>query len=138
MISGGEYILDIIKLITEYDISIVFNTILRARTEMITEGLNNNLIIILQDRVLSNKLSDILKDFKNIIVNNDDIEELQSKKRKRNKYYYMEDVTHGFQFNITSNKKMDIIKYIQLFTQWRSFGYIYYKYINTLVGYLGL
>jgi len=47
MISGGEYILDIIKLITEYDISIVFNTILRARTEMITEGLNNNLIIIL-------------------------------------------------------------------------------------------
>ncbi len=49
-------------------------------------------------------------------VNDDDVEELQSKKRKRNKYYYTEDITQDFQSNIASNKKMDIIKYMQLLT----------------------
>jgi len=33
---------------------------------------------------------------------------------------------------------MDIIKYIRLLTQWRSFNYIYYKYTNALAGYFGL
>jgi len=71
MVSGGERILDIIKLIIEYDISIVFGTALRARTEIITEGFDNNLIIILEDRVLSSELSDVLEDFESMTVDND-------------------------------------------------------------------
>ncbi len=117
MISGGGRILNIIKLTTEYDISIISDTILRARIEIITERSDNNLIIILEDRISSSELSDVLKDFKNMTVNNNDIKKSQLKKRKRNKYYYTENITHGFQSSITSNKKMDIIKYIQLLTQ---------------------
>ena len=49
MISGGGRILNIIKLIIKYNIPIVFSTTLRARTEIITEELNNNLITILED-----------------------------------------------------------------------------------------
>jgi len=112
MISGGGHILCIIKPTTEYDILTVSSTVLRARIEMITEGSDSNLIIILEDRALSSELSDVPEDFKSMVVNNiDDIKEPQLKKRKRNKYYYIEDVTHGFQFSIASNKKMDIIKY---------------------------
>ena len=111
MVSGGGRILDTIKLIIEYDISIISGTILRARIEMIREKLNNNLIIILEDRVLSSKLSDVLEDFKSMTVDNDDdVEESQLKKRKRNKCYCTEDVTYGFQSSIASNKKMDIVK----------------------------
>jgi len=44
---------------------------LRARTEIITEGLDNNLIIILEDRVLSSELSDVLEDFESMTVDND-------------------------------------------------------------------
>ena len=47
----------------------------------------------------------------------DDVEEPQLKKRKRNKCHSTEDITHGFQSSIASNKKMDIIKCIQLLTQ---------------------
>ncbi len=97
MVSGGERILNIIKLITKYDISIVFNIILRARTEIITERPNNNLITIFKNLASSSELSNILEDFKNIIVNNNNnVEELQSKKRKRNKYYYTKDVIYNF------------------------------------------
>ena len=96
MISDWRRILDIIELIIEYDISIVSGIILRVRIEIITEGLDNNLAIILEDRVLSSELSDVLEDFENMAVDNDDVEEPQSKKRKRNKYYCTEDVTHGF------------------------------------------
>ncbi len=112
MVSGGERILDIIKLITEYDILIVSNTTLRTRTEMITKGLDSNLITILEDRTSSSELLDILEDFKSITVDNNNIKELQLKKRKRNKYHYTENITHSFQSSIVSNKKMDIIKYI--------------------------
>ena len=112
MVSGGGRILGIIKLIIKYDISIVFSTILRAKTEMITEGSDSNLIIIFENRILNSELSDILKNFKSIIVNNNNIKKSQSKKHKRNKYYYTKNVTHGFQSNITNNKKIDIIKYI--------------------------
>ncbi len=113
MVSDGERILDIIKSTIEYDILIVSSTTLRARTEMTTEGSDSNLTIILEDQALSNELSNVSEDFKNITVDNDDdIKEPQSKKRKRNKYYYTENVTHGFQSSIASNKKMDIIKYI--------------------------
>ncbi len=75
IVSGGERILDIIKLITEYDIPIASNTILRARTEMTTEGSDSNLTIILKDRASNSELSDVLEDFKSIAVNddNDDI-----------------------------------------------------------------
>ncbi len=76
MVSGGGRILNIIELIIEYDILIIFNIVLRVRTEMITEGLDSNLIIILEDRVLSNELSDVLEDFESMAVNNDDIEKL--------------------------------------------------------------
>jgi len=138
MVSGGGRILNTIKLIIKYDILIISNTILRARTEITTKELNNNLIIILEDRVLSSELSNVLEDFESIAVNNNNIEELQSKKRKRNKCYYTEDVTYGFQSSIASNKKMDIVKYIQLLTQWRSFSYICYRYVNILAGFLGL
>ncbi len=97
MISGGGRILDIIKLIIEYDIPIISSTVLRARTEMITERPDNNLIIILKNRVSNSELSDVSKDFKSITVNNNnDIKKSQLKKRKRNKYYYTEDITHGF------------------------------------------
>jgi len=112
MISGGKRILNIIELIIEYDISIISDTALRVRTEITTEGSDSNLTTILKDRVLSSELPDIPKDFKSIIVNDNDVEEPQLKKRKRNKYYYTEDVIHGFQSSITNNKKMDIIKYI--------------------------
>ena len=113
MVSGGERILNIIKSIIEYDISIVSDIVLRSRTEMTTKRLNNNFIIILEDRILSSELSDVSEDFKSITVNNNNnIKKPQLKKRKRNKYYYTENVTHGFQSNIASNKKMDIIKYI--------------------------
>ncbi len=70
MVSGGGRILDIIKLITEYDISTVSDTILRVRIEMITEGLNNNLTTIFEDRALNSELSNVLEDFKNITVDN--------------------------------------------------------------------
>ncbi len=77
MVSDGGRILDIIKLIIKYDISIVFGIILRARTEMTTEGLNNNFITIFEDRVLNNELSDVLEDFKSMAVNNNnDIKKL--------------------------------------------------------------
>ncbi len=140
IVSGGGRILNIIKLIIKYDIPIVSGTALQTRTEMITEGSNNNLITILENRALNSELSDVLEDFKNITVNNNnnDVKELQLKKRKRNKYYYTKDITHGFQSNITSNKKMDIIKYIQLLTQWRSFNYMCYRYTNAPADYLGL
>jgi len=110
MVSGGGRILGIIKLIIEYDMSIIFGTVLRARIEMITEGSDSNLTTILKDRVLSNELSDVSEDFESMAVDNDDVEEPQLKKRKRNKCYCTEDVTHGFQSSIASNKKMDIIK----------------------------
>ncbi len=112
MISGGGRILNIIKLIIEYDIPTASNTALQIKSEIITEELNNNFIIILEDRVLSSELSNVLEDFKGIIVNNNNIKEPQSKKRKRNKCYYTKDITHSFQSNIASNKKIDIIKYI--------------------------
>ncbi len=63
---------------------------------MITEGSDNNFITIFKDRVLSSELSDVLKDFENIAVDNNNIKEPQSKKRKRNKYYYMKDITYDF------------------------------------------
>ena len=116
MVSGGEHILDIIELTTEYDIPIIFNTILRARTEITTEGPDSNLTTILEDRASSSKLSNVSENFKNITVNNNNIKKPQSKKRKRNKYYYTKNITHGFQSSIANNK-MDIIKCIQLFTQ---------------------
>ena len=115
MVSGRGHILDIIKLIIEYDIPTVSDTTLRARTKIITKGLNNNLIIILKGRASSSELSDVSEDFESMAVDDDDddnVKELQSKKRKRNKCYYTEDVTYGFQSSIASNKKMDIIKYI--------------------------
>jgi len=96
IISGGERILNTIKPTTEYDIPIVSNTALRARTEITTEGPDNNLITIFKDRVSSSELSNVPEDFRNIIVNNNDIKEPQSKKRKRNKYHYTENITHDF------------------------------------------
>ncbi len=76
MVSGGGRILNTIELIIEYDISTVSSTVLRARTEMTTEGLDSNFITILEDRVLSSELSDVLEDFKSITVdNNDNIKE---------------------------------------------------------------
>ncbi len=118
IISSEERILDIIKPTIEYDIPTVSGIILRAKIEIITEELDSNLVIILKDRVLSSELSDVLKDFKNMAVDDDDddIKEPQSKKRKRNKCYYTKNITHGFQSSIANNK-MDIIKCIQLFTQ---------------------
>ncbi len=115
MVSGGGRILDIIKLIIEYDIPTASGIVLQARIEMTTEGSDSNLIIILEDRVLSSELSNVPKDFESITVNNnddDDVKKPQSKKHKRNKYYYTKNITHDFQSNIVSNKKMDIIKYI--------------------------
>ena len=77
IVSGGGRILGIIKLIIEYDIPTVFNTILRAKTEIITKRLDNNLTIIFEDRVSSSELSDVPENFKNIVVNNsDDIKKL--------------------------------------------------------------
>ena len=116
MVSNERRILDTIELIIEYDMSIVSGTVLRARTEMTTEGLDSNFVIIFKDRTSSSELSDVLEDFKSMAVDDDDddddVKESQSKKRKRNKYYCTEDVTHGFQSSIASNKKMDIIKYM--------------------------
>ncbi len=112
MVSGGGRILNIIKLITEYDMPTASDTVLRVRIKIITEGLDSNLTTILKDQILNSELSDVLEDFGNMIVNDDDIKKLQSKKRKRNKCYYTKDITHGFQSNITSNKRMDIIKCI--------------------------
>src|SRR6266498_4770326 len=116
MISGGGRILDTIELIIKYDISIISNTALRARTEITTKGSDSNLTTILKDRASNSELSDISKDFKSIAVNNDDdddnIKKPQLKKRKRNKCYYTKNITHGFQSNIANNKKMDIIKYM--------------------------
>ncbi len=112
IISNGGRILNIIKLIIEYDIPTAFNIVLRIRSEMNTEGSDSNLIIIFEDRVLSSELSDVLEDFESIIVNNNNIKKPQLKKGKRNKCYYTENITHGFQSSIASNKKMDIIKYI--------------------------
>ncbi len=97
MVSGGGRILDIIESTIEYDIPIVFGTVLRAKTEIITEKSDSNFIIILEDRASSSELSDVSEDFKNMTVdNNNDVKELQSKKRKRNKCYYIENITHGF------------------------------------------
>ncbi len=80
MISSGERILNIIELITKYDIPTVSSTALRVRTEMTTEGPDSNLITVLKDRVSSSELSDVSKGFKSIAVNNnDDVEELQLK-----------------------------------------------------------
>src|SRR6266498_812175 len=115
MVSGGERILNTIKLTIKYDIPTASSTTLRARTEITTEGPDSNLTTILEDRASSSKLSNVSENFKNITVNNNNnIKEPQSKKRKRNKYHYTENITHGFQSSIASNKKMDIIKYIQL------------------------
>ncbi len=72
MVSGGERILNTIKPTIEYNISIVFGIILRARTEMTTEGLDSNFTTILEDRVLSSELSNIPEDFKSITVDDDD------------------------------------------------------------------
>ncbi len=78
---------------------------------MTTEGSNNNFVIIFKNRVSSSELSNVSENFKNITINNnDDVEEPQSKKRKRNKCYCTKNITYGFQSNIASNKKMDIIK----------------------------
>ncbi len=97
MISDGGRILDIIKPTIEYDILTTSSTALRVKTEIITEGPDNNLVIIFEDRALNSELSDVLEDFESITVNNNDnIKELQSKKRKRNKYYCTENITHGF------------------------------------------
>ncbi len=116
MVSSEERILDIIELIIEYDILTASDTTLRARTEMITEALNNNLTTIFKDRASSSELSDVPEDFKSITVNNNNnIKKPQSKERKRNKYYYTKNITQDFQSSIANNK-MDIIKYIQLFT----------------------
>ncbi len=113
MISGGGRILNIIELIIEYDIPIISSTALRTRTEMTTEGPDSNLITIFKDRTLSSELSDVLEDFESMIVDNDnDIKKSQLKKRKRNKYHYTENITHGFQSGIASNKKINIIKYM--------------------------
>jgi len=112
MVSSGGRILDIIESITEYDIPITSDNALRARAEMTTEGLDSNLTTIFRDRASSSELSDVLEDFESMVVDNNNIKEPQSKKRKRNKYYYTKNITHGFQSNIASNKKMDIIKYI--------------------------
>ena len=76
MVSGGGRILDIIKLIIEYDISTAFNTVLQVKTEITTEGPDNNLTTILKDRVLNSELSDISEDFESITVNNNNIKEL--------------------------------------------------------------
>ncbi len=113
MVSSGERILDIIKLTTKYDIPTASDTTLQARIEITTEGLDSYFITILKDRTSSSELSDVPKDFKSITVNNNnDIKKPQLKKRKRNKYHYTKNITHGFQSNIASNKKIDIIKYI--------------------------
>ncbi|SRR6266536_2022558 len=120
MVSNERRILDTIELIIEYDMSIVSGTVLRARTEMTTEGLDSNFVIIFKDRTSSSELSDVLEDFKSMAVDDDDddddVEELQLKKRKRNKYHYTKNITHGFQSSIASNKKMNIVKCIQLLT----------------------
>src|SRR6266498_3944012 len=97
MVSGGGRILGTIELTIEYDMLTAFGTVLRVRAEMITEGPDSNLVTIFKDRILSSELSDVLEDFESIAVNNNNIEELQSKKRKRNKCYYTENVTYGFQ-----------------------------------------
>ncbi len=76
MVSGGGRILGIIKLIIKYDISIISSTALRVRIVMITEESDNNLIIILEDQILSSELSDVLEDFESIAVDNNNIEEL--------------------------------------------------------------
>ncbi len=70
MVSGEGRILDIIKLIIEYDISIISDTTLRARTDIITEGPDSNLTTILKDRISNSELSNVLKDFKSMTVNN--------------------------------------------------------------------
>ena len=80
---------------------------------MTTERSNSNLTTILKDQTSSSELSNVPKDFKNITVNNNDnIKKPQSKKRKRNKYHYTKNITYGFQSNITSNKKINIVKCI--------------------------
>ncbi len=112
MVSGGGRILDTIKSTTEYNMSIVSGTALWARAEITTEGLDNNLITIFKDWILSSKLSNVLEDFRSITVNDDNIEEPHLKKRKRNKCYYTKNITHGFQSSIASNKKIDIVKCI--------------------------
>ena len=96
IVSGEERILDIIKSIIEYDIPTASDTALRAKTEMTTEGPDSNRAIIFKDRISSSKLSNAPEDFKNITVNNNDVKEPQSKKRKRNKYHYTKNITHGF------------------------------------------
>ncbi len=116
MVSDGGRILDTIKSTIEYDIPITSSTILRAKAEMTTKRPDNNLTTILKNRALNSELSNVSENFKSITVNNNNVKKPQSKKRKHNKCHYTKDVTHGFQSNITSNKKMDIIKYIQLLT----------------------
>ena len=72
IVSSGGRILNIIKPTVEYDIPTASDTALRAKTEITTEGPDNNLITILKDRASSSELSDISEDFKNITVNNND------------------------------------------------------------------
>ena len=76
MVSGGRHILNTIKPIIKYDIPTASNTSLRAKIEMTTEEPDSNLIVIFKNRVSSSKLSDVLEEFENIIVNNNDIKEL--------------------------------------------------------------
>ncbi len=116
IISNGGRILNTIKPTIKYDISIVSSTTLRARIKIITEGPDSNFTIILKDRTLSSELSNVSEDFKNITVNNNNVKKPQLKKRKHNKYHYTKNIAYSFQSSITSNKKMDIIKYIQLLT----------------------
>ncbi len=76
MVSGEGRILNIIESTIEYDIPTIFGIVLRTKIEMITEGLDSNLIIILEDRVLSSELSNVSKDFESITINdNDDVKE---------------------------------------------------------------
>ena len=92
---------------------IVSNTTLQTRTKITTEELDNNLTTILKDRASNSELLNVSENFESITVNNNNnIKEPQLKKRKYNKYYYTKNITYGFQSNIASNKKINIIKYI--------------------------
>ena len=50
-----------------------------------------NTATVLEDRASSSELSDVPEDFKSMAVDDDDVEEPQSKKRKRNKCHCAED-----------------------------------------------
>jgi len=72
IISNWERILGTIELTTEYDIPTVSDIILRARTEIITKGLDSNFITLFEDRALSSELSDVSEDFESMAVDDDD------------------------------------------------------------------